>query len=887
MTGQTLSHYQILEKLGEGGMGVVYKARDNHLDRLVAVKVLPADRVTDADRKRRFVQEAKAASALNHPNIVTIYDIDQASGVDFIAMEYVSGKPLDQLVPRKGLQLKAALKYAVQMADALAAVHAVGIVHRDLKPGNVMVTESGLVKVLDFGLAKLSEEVATPGSTGSEERTLTVPPRPKTEEGVILGTVSYMSPEQAEGRPVDARSDIFSLGSVLYEMVTGRKAFQGETKLSTLTAILNEEPKRVGELVEGLPKEMERIISRCLRKEPSRRFQHMDDVKVELEELKEESDSGTLFAPALAGGQRRRLNLVWVAGLVSLLLVAATVVWFIRSTTRSPGPELTAVPLTSLPGIEDFPTFSPDGNQVAFMWNGPNRENFDIYVKLVGPGGQPLRLTSDPAADSCPAWSPDGRSIAFLRELSGGRFAVVLVPPIGGPERKLAEVPSPGPSVAWSPDGSSLAIIDQEAPNEPARGVFLLSIDTNEKRRLTSGNDYCPAFSPDGRTLAFVRRNAGGDSGDIFVLPLSSSLHPQGEPKLVMSLGHSFGRPFFGLTWTLDGREIIAAPGISSVSSGSLCRIAADGSGSRERLAFTGDEASSPSLSRQGTRLAYARGARDLNIWRLELAAAERKARPPVKFISTTRSEATAQFSPDGKKIAFYSNRSGNDEIWVCNSDGTSAVQVTSLGGPLCGTPRWSPDGEQIAFDSSPDGHWDIFVVGASGGKPRRLTNEPFFDDSPSWSRDGKWVYFCSNRSGTKQIWRMPPQGGEAIQVTRNGGRIAFESPDGKFVYYTKSDEGKEGLWRMPFAGGEETQVINSVIVGGRAFSIIRDGVYFITGAQSCTIQFLSFRTHQNEILATVENPVNDLTVSPDGRSILYTQRDQSGSDLMLVENFR
>ncbi len=284
---------------------------------------------------------AKAASALNHPNIVTIYDIDQASGVDFIAMEYVSGKPLDQLVPRKGLQLKAALKYAVQMADALAAVHAVGIVHRDLKPGNVMVTESGLVKVLDFGLAKLSEEVATPGSTGSEERTLTVPPRPKTEEGVILGTVSYMSPEQAEGRPVDARSDIFSLGSVLYEMVTGRKAFQGETKLSTLTAILHEEPKRVGELVEGLPKEMERIISRCLRKAPSRRFQHMDDVKVELEELKEESDSGTLLAPALAGGQRRRLNLVWVIGLVSLLLVAATVVWFIRSTTRAPGPELT------------------------------------------------------------------------------------------------------------------------------------------------------------------------------------------------------------------------------------------------------------------------------------------------------------------------------------------------------------------------------------------------------------------------------------------------------------------------------------------------------------------------------------------------------------------
>jgi eukaryotic-like serine/threonine-protein kinase len=358
MIGQTISHYQILEKLGEGGMGVVYKARDSHLDRLLAIKVLPAERVTDPDRKRRFVQEAKAASALNHPNIVTIYDIDQAGGVDFIAMEYVAGKPLDYLVPRKGLHLTTALKYAVQMADALAAAHAAGITHRDLKPGNVMVTESGLVKVLDFGLAKLTEEAATSGL--EDARTLAGTPRPKTEEGVILGTVSYMSPEQAEGRPVDARSDIFSLGSVLYEMITGRKAFQGETKLSTLTAILREEPKRASEIVEDLPKEVERIISRCLRKEPSRRFQHMDDVKVELEELKEESDSGKLLAPAPPGGQGRRWNPVWVAGLTALLLVVAIVVWFIRSGTKAPRVELTAVPLTSYPpGLRTLRPFHP------------------------------------------------------------------------------------------------------------------------------------------------------------------------------------------------------------------------------------------------------------------------------------------------------------------------------------------------------------------------------------------------------------------------------------------------------------------------------------------------------------------------------------------------
>jgi eukaryotic-like serine/threonine-protein kinase len=568
MIGKNLSHYQILEKLGEGGMGVVYKARDRHLDRLVAIKVLPADRVADPDSKRRFIQEAKAASALNHPSIVTIYDIDQADDVYFIAMEFVTGKPLDRLIPRQGMALNTMLRYAVQIADALTAAHGAGIVHRDLKPSNLMVTENAAVKVLDFGLAKLIEG-SDPGESEGQETVLL---GAMTEQGAILGTISYMSPEQAEGKPVDSRSDIFSLGSVLYEMVTGRKAFQAETKLSTMTAILRDEPKRVSEIVEGLPKDVEYIILRCLRKELSRRFQSMVDVKVELEELKEESDSGKLFAPGRALGRKRRWNAAWVAaGLVAFLLIALFAGWFVRSTRQTPAVDLTAVPLTSCPGTEDFPTFSPDGSQVAFMWNGVNQNNFDIYVKLTGPG-PPLRLTNDPAVDSSPAWSPNGQSIAFLRELTGGRFAVLLVPPIGGRERKLAEVPPPfsiNPlSLAWSPDGSSLAVIDQDAASQPP-GIFLLSAETGEKRRLTSPplhskGDYLPAFSPDGRTLAFVRLKASGYSGDILTLPLSSSLQPQGEPNLVMSHKHIF----FGLTWTPDSREIIAAAGTGSFSPG-------------------------------------------------------------------------------------------------------------------------------------------------------------------------------------------------------------------------------------------------------------------------------------------------------------------------------
>src|SRR5512139_2282310 len=298
MIGKTLGHYQITEKLGEGGMGIVHKARDTRLDRFVALKVLPPEKVSDPERKRRFIQEAKAASALNHPNIITIHDIDQADGIDFIAMEYVAGKTLDQRIGHRGLRLNDALKYAVQIADALAQAHSAGIVHRDLKPTNIIVSEDGVVKVLDFGLAKLTEQIK--GDETASTATVDGEGRPITEEGVIVGTVSYMSPEQAEGKKIDARSDIFSLGSVLYEMVTGQKAFQGTSKTSTLSAILHQEPKPVSGITPTIPADFEKLISRCLRKDPAKRLQHMDDVKVALDELKEESESGKLARTPVA-----------------------------------------------------------------------------------------------------------------------------------------------------------------------------------------------------------------------------------------------------------------------------------------------------------------------------------------------------------------------------------------------------------------------------------------------------------------------------------------------------------------------------------------------------------------------------------------------------------
>ncbi len=532
MIGRTLDHYRIESKLGEGGMGVVYKAQDIHLGRPVAIKVLPAEKVADPDRKQRFVQEAKAASALNHPNIVTIYDIRSEGGVDFIVMECIEGRTLDELVPAKGMRPAQGLKYAVQIAHALAKAHGAGIVHRDLKPSNVMVTDEGRVKILDFGLAKLME----PADDSPDAATV----RPMTQEGMVVGTPAYMSPEQAEGRRLDARSDIFSFGSVLYEMVTGRKPFTGDSHLAILTRILNEDPGPPSGLAASIPPELEKIILCCLRKDPARRYQYMADVKVALEDVEEESALGQQAVAARAPSWRR-----WIwAALLPALLAGGFFAWQAWRAPR-PAEPLRAVALTTFPGVERYPSFSPDGNHVAFTWTGPKQDNPDIYVQQIG-SGSPLRLTTDPRGDDNPVWSPDGRWIAFLRgespSLSMGTASkneLWLIPPLGGPERKLAEIlvretfVSP-PYLAWCPDANCLVVTDSPGERKPD-ALFVVSLETGEKRQLTNPQppalgDSNPAVSPDGRSLVF-RRNIAYAAGEFHLLPLGTGLIAGGEPR--------------------------------------------------------------------------------------------------------------------------------------------------------------------------------------------------------------------------------------------------------------------------------------------------------------------------------------------------------------------
>ncbi len=888
MIGKALGHFQVLERLGEGGMGVVYKARDTHLDRSVAIKILPAGKVSDPQRKARFIREAKAASALNHPNIITIHDIASDEGLDFIVMEHVAGKTLDQIIPRKGMKLGEALKIAAQVADALARAHAAGIVHRDLKPSNTMVDEHGLVKILDFGLAKLTEQVQ--GDDSATAATAGIGDKPVTEEGVIVGTVSYMSPEQAEGKKVDARSDIFSFGSLLYEMVTGQQAFRGDSRISTLAAIVNKEPAA---LPTETPHDLEKVISRCMRKDPARRFQTMADLKVALEELKEESDSGRLSGATLAAPKARR-RAIWLAALPGAIALGAVAFWLLRPTEHATQAPMTAVPLTSYAGREMHPSFSPDGNQVAFVWNGEKQDNDDIYVKLIGPGS-PIRITSDPAADYDPAWSPDGRWIAFVRTLPESKAGFFVIPALGGPERKLAETSSaswyssqPGPHVAWSADGKWLIVANKPSPSERS-AIFCLSVNTGEMRQLTRPpsptDDSGVALSPDGRTLAFIRTIAPG-SGDIYLLALSGEFVPRGEPIRLTFEGQWIRYP----AWTTNGREIVFSLGTMWGPS-NLWRIDVQSAGHQgrpQRLVSVGEDGIHAAISRgPSARLVYARYQTDVNIWRRDLSRAG-KEQPAVKLIASSRNDAVPRYSPDGKRIAFHSDRSGSTQLWVANEDGSNAIQITSQPALLFFmAPQWSPDGQQILCAATVGGQLRNLLVRATGGQPI-----PPSESMSGWSHDGRWIYYRSSGGPESQVWRKPVAGGEPMQVTRKAGFYYMcESPDGKFAYWWKGTY-PPSLWRIPVEGGEETEILHAISHPLNS-CVTEQGIYFVpvwyeAGRGSPVIQLLRPATGRVEVVASIEKePSLGLTVSPDGRWLLYSQIDQATCDLMLVENFR
>jgi Tol biopolymer transport system component/DNA-binding winged helix-turn-helix (wHTH) protein len=615
-----------------------------------------------------------------------------------------------------------------------------------------------------------------------------------------------------------------------------------------------------------------------------------------------EQPAADIPAPEKPSSTLRKPSLIFaIASALLLSGVAAVLVWWPREGATPE--DLRPVPLIST-GNSCCTTFSPDGTKMAFAWTGERDGEWEIYVKQIGISGNPIKLTTSPAGVYWgaidPAWSPDDRWIAYRRNRADGAD-LMLVPPLGGPERWLADMSGTVEGPGWTPDGKWVAIPQMDSPL--GSSIWAIAIDTGERRRLTTFaaragegryplGDSRPAFSPDGRSLAFCRK-VHDSVYELHVQPLTRDLRPDGEARLVTD------RPYAGFDspdWTPDGRDIVFSAGAPQ----SLWRVAASGRQAPRRLGYSA-AVLGPAMSRTSPRLSYVWHLMNVNIWRLAVHTGERK-----PLISSAPSvwdrNVHPQYSPDGRKIAFDSFRTGDPEVWTCDADGTNCQQLTKFQGPFGGTPRWSPDGHWIAFDSRASGNPEIYVMAADGGSPRRLTDSPDSNIAPSWSHDGSSIYFASDRSGRYEVWKMPRDGGKAIQVTRAGGFITFESPDGKYLYYTKFNlNGPVPLFRMPAGGGEEVRVVPG-IESWDLFCVTAKGVYFVPPPPGAnTVHFLDAATGKVSRLATMDEQAagayraftldktacGGLAVSPDNAYVVWSQMDRNTFNLMLVEGFR
>ncbi len=593
----------------------------------------------------------------------------------------------------------------------------------------------------------------------------------------------------------------------------------------------------------------------------------------------------------------------------SVLLAGSYFIVFTRPpTTVPPAPAAIAVPLTAYPGFELVPTLSPDGSQVAFTWGGPNDDNRDIYVKLVGPG-QPHRLTTNPQSDFNPAWSPDGRLIAFERSGAEGTANVFAIPALGGAERLVATLEARGAqarprgNLTWTPDGKWIAVGGRPS-RETTTGIWLIALEGAARRPLTEvgdleAGDTSPAFSPDGRYLAFIRARKSA-SNAVYVLPLSSTSMPIGRPIQLTADSGNVG----GLAWSPDGMSLIFSSGGHQGGITRLQRIAFTPTQSAqpvqpEGLPF-GEQARAVTISRTG-RLVYSAQSRDSALWRLPLTAPQ-SSLVPVPVASSTYDELTPDYSPDGKRLAFASNRSGDEEIWIANADGSSPEQVTSMKGPLCANPRWSPDGSTILFNSRREGSADLYLLTPDTGEVRRITDDPAEEVEPRWSRDGRSIYFGSTRTGRVEVWKTSAVGGPAVRITQHGGLAATESPDSRFLYYAKQGNSLTSIWQVPVGGGEEKLVVEG-LSHSLNFVVADSGLYFLAVVdarpgsptqelqgprQTMSIDFFEHATGKRTTLFVVEKQSwVGMALSPDQRHLLYSVLDSAGANLMLVEGFR
>jgi Tol biopolymer transport system component/tRNA A-37 threonylcarbamoyl transferase component Bud32 len=882
MIGRTLGHYRVVEKLGEGGMGVVYRAEDTALGRPVALKILPERFAAEHDRLQRFLAEAKLASSINHPNIVSIYELGEEGGQRFIAMEYVAGRSLRALLKERSLGLKRLLDLAVPVAEALSRAHRAGVIHRDIKPENLLVSDEGYIKVADFGLAKLK-----PGQSVETTATDEV----LTAAGSVMGTAAYMSPEQLQAQEADARSDVFSFGVVLYEMATGESPFLRESVAHTTAAILRDTPKPVRALGPDAPVELERIIGKALEKEPEYRYQSMDELAADLKRLRRDLDSGrvsstveTAAAPA-ARPAKDWMRPALVSGAVLALAAAGWFAWTKFFPGRSAPVQYKVTQFTALPGLEDSPTWSPDGRSLAYVSDAAGQ--LDIYVQQIA-GGRAIRLTESDADDAQPAWSPDGSQIAFVsaRARQEKRFATMLnlgllqpffagrngdvwvMPAFGGAARRIAEdayYPS------WSPDGKQLVY---SAMRDGKWGLWISAVDgTAPPRRIIErGQEVVtqPAWSPDGKWIAYC--NASIARTRIFVVPSGGDAEggarawtPEDSNSLMPS-------------WSPDGMWLFFTSDRGGAMNLWKAHFGVGGLSDFEQVTSSTEANLQARPDPTGKRVAYSSVRVALDLWEYDLLA-----KKAAQLTSETTQEDFGRLSPDGKWLAFFSNRGGSGAIWLLNREDGSFTQASG-NVPIAGAALWSRDGKSLYFSVanplqirryelatgnsailpategfgtffciSPDeriavrsGGEGIFAVELSSGKKTVLVQpaEGTSTIDPACSPDGRWVAYYVQRGNYRSIWVVPLAGGAARQITSGLSEDSHPSwsPDSKLIYFLRNHQ---DIFVVPLAGGEPRPITNY-----RSFSILLD------------------------------YPV----VTADGKKIIFTRNDKAG-DIFLLES--
>jgi eukaryotic-like serine/threonine-protein kinase len=885
--GTKLGPYEILAPLGAGGMGEVYRARDARLKREVAVKVLPALYSEDPERLRRFEQEAEAASALNHPNILSIYDIGTHDGAPYIVSELLEGETLRARLAGGAFLPRRAIGHGLQIAQGLAAAHERGIVHRDLKPENIFVTADGRVKILDFGLAKLTQ----PESQGTSQTNLPTA-TPGTEPGVVLGTLGYMSPEQVRGKSAGPRSDIFAFGAILYEMLSGRRAFHGETAADTISAILTKDPPDLSETNRRIPESLDRIVRHCLEKSPEARFHSASDVAFDLEAI-----SGTSLAvqapPTAAPWRRRAARLLpWLA-----LPLAALAFWAGR---RSLAPKPAALAelrfaefrqLTFQPGQEDFPALSPDGSSLLYVSSVAGKP--DIYLQRVG-GQNPINLTKDsPAANTQPSFSPSGDLIAFRSERDAG--GIFIMGATGENVRRLTDF---GFNPAWSPDGRQIAVNSEFVSHPFARvgysDLWAVDATTGEKRLIVSGRGRAergegdasqPSWSPHGYRIAYwgLRGNTGWR--DIWTIPAGG-----GQPVDVTNDVATDWNP----VWSPDGRLLYF--GSDRGGTLNLWRVAIDEKtgrtlGNPEPALLPATYVGHFSFARDGRHLAYRTQEATGNLFRIDLdSRTEKLASPPTKVLQSSMVILNLDVSPDGQWLAFRPGF-GQEDIFLVRSDGTGLRHLTDDTFRDRG-PKFSPDGKRIAFYSNRGGRYDIWSIHLDGSGLSPITKNaalgPWF---PNWSPDGtliafpdgtnSYVFHPGGSPGEGSIEPLPlPPGGGWMQV--------FSwSPDGQLLVGQRQGGSDRDLLRYSLAtkrfddlGPADAGEVGVVGTLGALPAFLADGKRILYLAVGRRLAIYDLTTRESRSVTGQEGlHITDFVLTRDNRAV-YVIDDHIESDV-------